>query len=102
MLSDVDRQDRGARWPARSTLKAEGKLTSYTLPAGIPIFRRSATAMQEYANVPVMIGDRAGDPDEREARPVAAIVHGELRRRLVRPHVQLRRTGRAATAPTSW
>ncbi|HWS71487.1 MAG TPA: SpoIID/LytB domain-containing protein, partial [Thermoanaerobaculia bacterium] len=40
-------------------LKAEGKNTTYTLPANIPIFRRLGDRLQEYRSVPVMIGDRA-------------------------------------------
>lgn len=43
----------------RVTLKTEGKLTSYTLPADLPIFRRLGDRYEEYANAPVMIGDRA-------------------------------------------
>jgi len=40
-------------------LKSEGKNTTYTLPANIPIFRRLGDRLQEYRSVPVMIGDRA-------------------------------------------
>jgi len=40
-------------------LKAEGKTTSFTLPEGIPIWRRLGDRYQEYKTVPVMIGDRA-------------------------------------------
>src|SRR5207248_5912019 len=43
----------------RLTLKAEGKNTAYTLPEGLPIFRRLVDRWQEYKTVPVMIGDRA-------------------------------------------
>src|SRR5207237_1096793 len=35
------------------TLKNEGKLMAYTLPAGIPIFRRLGDRFEEYASVPV-------------------------------------------------
>jgi peptidoglycan hydrolase-like amidase len=54
-------------------LKADGKLTNINLPPSIPIFRRLGDRYQEYANVPVMIGDRAFV--QRGARgPVAVIV----------------------------
>ncbi len=43
----------------RLMLKAEGKSTTYQLPAGIPVFRRVADRYQEMTSVPVMIGDRA-------------------------------------------
>lgn len=41
------------------TLKQKGETSSYTLPASIPIFRRLGDRTQEYASVPVMLGDRA-------------------------------------------
>jgi stage II sporulation protein D len=40
-------------------LKAEGKNTTYTLPANTPLFRRLGDRLQEYKSLPVMIGDRA-------------------------------------------
>ena len=40
-------------------LKNKGETTQYTLPNGIPIFRKLGDRYQEYASVPVMIGDRA-------------------------------------------
>lgn len=55
-------------------LKAEGKTTTYTLPAGIPVFRRIADRYQEYADAPVMIGDRAFLQHNRRNAPVALIV----------------------------
>jgi peptidoglycan hydrolase-like amidase len=58
------------------TLKADGKLTAYTLPAGIPIFRRLGDRFEEYASVPVMIGDRAVVQLDAHKTPVAAIVVG--------------------------
>jgi stage II sporulation protein D len=58
------------------TIKADGKLTSYTLPVGIPIFRRLGDRFEEYANVPVMIGDRAVIQLNSRRVPVAAIVVG--------------------------
>lgn len=56
------------------TLKAEGKLTPFTLPAGIPIYRRLGDRFQEYAEVPVMIGDRATILSNAAKKPVAMIV----------------------------
>lgn len=41
------------------TLKQKGELSSWTLPAGVPVFRRLGDRVQEYRNAPVMIGDRA-------------------------------------------
>ncbi len=58
----------------RITLKAEGKVTSYLLPANIPIFRRLGDRYEEYANVPVMVGDRAVIQMNAKRVPVAAIV----------------------------
>jgi stage II sporulation protein D len=56
------------------TLKQKGETSSYTLPAGIPIFRRVADRLQEYANVPVLIGDRATVIIGNDKKVVAAIV----------------------------
>ena len=56
------------------TLKAEGKRTSFTLPAGIPIFRKIAERGQEYASVPILIGDRATILQDRAGRPLAMTV----------------------------
>ncbi|HEX7829631.1 MAG TPA: SpoIID/LytB domain-containing protein, partial [Thermoanaerobaculia bacterium] len=56
------------------TLKQKGELSSYTLPAGIPIFRRVSDRLQEYANVPVLIGDRATIIMGTDKTVVAAIV----------------------------
>ena len=58
------------------TLKAEGKLTSYTLPPAIPIFRRLGDRFEEYASVPVMIGDRAVIQLNARKVPIAMIVVG--------------------------
>ncbi|HEY0370445.1 MAG TPA: SpoIID/LytB domain-containing protein [Thermoanaerobaculia bacterium] len=55
------------------TLKNKGEVTSHTLPAGIPIFRKLGDRWQEYKSVPVLIGDRATivtGPDKR----VSAVV----------------------------
>jgi stage II sporulation protein D len=59
----------------RITLKAEGKLTPFTLPAGIPIFRRLGDRYEEYANVPVMIGDRAYIQRDSKNAVVAVIIN---------------------------
>jgi len=55
------------------SLKNKGEVTTHTLPANIPIFRKLGDRFQEYRRVPVMIGDRATvvtGPDKR----VAALV----------------------------
>jgi stage II sporulation protein D len=58
----------------RMSLKAEAKLTAYNLPANIPIFRRLGDRFEEYANVPVMIGDRAVIQLNAKRVPVSVIV----------------------------
>lgn len=58
----------------RIALKAKGETTSYTLPAGIPVFRRLGDRFQEYRRVPVMIGDRATVMLGRDKKPVAMVV----------------------------
>lgn len=58
----------------RISLKAKGETTSYTLPAGIPVFRRLGDRYQEYRRVPVMIGDRATVMLGRDRKPVAMVV----------------------------
>ena len=60
----------------RVTIKNEGKLTAYALPDGIPIFRRLGDRFEEYASVPVMIGDRAVVSTNGRRVPVALIVVG--------------------------
>lgn len=59
-------------------LKAEGKTTTHTLPAGIPIFRRIGDRYQEYASVPVMLGDRAFLQQDNRKAPVALIVQANF------------------------
>ena len=59
-------------------LKAEGKTQKFTLPDGIPIFRRLGDHLQEYAQVPVMIGDRAFVYLGFNKVPVAMIVQANL------------------------
>jgi stage II sporulation protein D len=56
------------------TLKAEGKTNAFTLPAGIPIFRRLGDRIQEYRTVPVMIGDRVTILSNEKKVPVAMLV----------------------------
>ena len=56
------------------TLKSEGKLSSYTLPAGIPIFRRLGDRVQEYLRVPILLGDRASVLLNPQKTPVGLIV----------------------------
>lgn len=56
------------------TIKSEGKVTNFTLPANIPIFRRLGDRVQEYKTVPVMIGDRATVLLSAQKAPVALIV----------------------------
>ncbi|MBK5259833.1 MAG: SpoIID/LytB domain-containing protein [Thermoanaerobaculia bacterium] len=56
-------------------IKAEGKVTSFTLPEGIPVFRRLGDRLQEYRSAPVMIGDRASIYQNAQKRPVAVVVH---------------------------
>jgi stage II sporulation protein D len=56
-------------------LKAEGKVTRFTLPVNIPIFRRLGDRLQEYKDVPVMIGDRAFIYTNPRKVPVAMIVN---------------------------
>jgi stage II sporulation protein D len=58
----------------RMTLKQKGETTAHTLPEGIPIFRRIADRSQEYARVPVMLGDRAILVLSPAKKPVAAII----------------------------
>jgi stage II sporulation protein D len=62
----------------RLSLKAEGKTTAYTLPDGIPIFRRLVDRWQEYKSVPVMIGDRALLEVNGKKTPVALIVQANI------------------------
>ncbi|HKO55366.1 MAG TPA: SpoIID/LytB domain-containing protein [Thermoanaerobaculia bacterium] len=56
------------------TLKIEGKNTNFALPAGIPVFRRIQDRYQEYASVPVMIGDRAFLQRDQQNAVIALIV----------------------------
>jgi stage II sporulation protein D len=60
------------------TLKAEGKGTPFTLPDGIPVFRRIGDRVQEYRSAPVMIGDRAYIELDARRRPVAVTILGNF------------------------
>jgi len=59
----------------RLTLKQKGETSAHVLPDGIPIFRRLGDRLQEYASVPVLIGDRATLVLSPSKKAVAAIVH---------------------------
>ncbi|HEY8849155.1 MAG TPA: SpoIID/LytB domain-containing protein [Thermoanaerobaculia bacterium] len=59
-------------------LKAEGKTTPFNLPENIPIFRRLGDRYQEYASVPIMIGDRAFLQSDARKNPVALIVQANI------------------------
>jgi stage II sporulation protein D len=59
-------------------LKAEGKSVPFNLPEGIPIFRRLSDRYQEYASVPIMIGDRAFLQSDTRKTPVALIVQANI------------------------
>lgn len=58
----------------RVSLKQKGEVSAQVLPAGIPLFRRLGDRLQEYASLPVMIGDRATIVLSPGKKPVAAIV----------------------------
>ncbi|HEX8172388.1 MAG TPA: SpoIID/LytB domain-containing protein [Thermoanaerobaculia bacterium] len=62
----------------RITLKQKGETSAHTLPANIPIFRRLGDRLQEYASVPVMIGDRATIMLSPSKTPVAMIVQANF------------------------
>ena len=56
------------------TLKQKGETSQFALPDGIPIFRRLGDRYQEYASVPIMLGDRATVISAPDKRVVAMIV----------------------------
>jgi stage II sporulation protein D len=58
----------------RVTLKQKGETSAHTLPAGIPIFRKLGDRFQEYASVPVLVGDRMTIMLSPGKKAVAAIV----------------------------
>ncbi|MFP5245544.1 MAG: SpoIID/LytB domain-containing protein, partial [Thermoanaerobaculia bacterium] len=58
----------------RVTLKQKGETSAHTLPADIPIFRQLGDRYQEYATVPILLGDRMRVLLSPDKKPVAAIV----------------------------
>ena len=62
----------------RLMLKAEGKVTPFAIPEGVPVFRRLGDRYQEYKNVPIMIGDRAFVQSNARKTPIAVIVQANV------------------------
>lgn len=62
----------------RVTLKSDGKVTTFDLPAGIPVFRRIGDRLQEYRQVPVMVGDRMTVLQNPQKKVVAAVVQANF------------------------
>jgi stage II sporulation protein D len=60
------------------TLKAEGKTQKITLPANIPLFRRLGDRLQEYREMPIMIGDRAFVQRNAKGEAVSMIVQANF------------------------
>jgi stage II sporulation protein D len=58
----------------RVTLKQKGETSAHNLPAAIPIFRKLGDRFQEYARVPVLVGDRMTILLSPAKTAVAAIV----------------------------
>jgi stage II sporulation protein D len=58
----------------RVTLKQKGETSAHNLPAGIPVFRKLGDRFQEYARVPVLVGDRMTILLSPAKTAVAAIV----------------------------
>ena len=59
-------------------LKAEGKTTPFNLPENIPIWRRLGDRYQEYASVPVMIGDRGFLHTDARRTPIGLVVQANV------------------------
>ena len=59
-------------------LKAEGKASTFTLPEGIPIWRRLVDRYQEYKTVPVMIGDRGFLQTDQRRVPIGLVVQANI------------------------
>ncbi len=59
-------------------LKTEGKVTAFTLPQNIPIWRRLGDRYQEYKTVPVMIGDRALLQIDERRVPIGMVVQANV------------------------
>jgi stage II sporulation protein D len=55
-------------------LRVDGKPATFTLPSGIPMFRKLLDRAQEYKSVPWMIGDRATVLRRGSGAPLAVIV----------------------------
>ena len=60
------------------TLKIEGKLTRFTLPDNVPVFRKIGDRYQEYRSAPVTIGDRATITSDAGKTPVALVINAYL------------------------
>lgn len=56
------------------SFKAAGKSWKFTLPAGIPAFRKVQERVQESRSIPVLIGDRASVYQWRNDTPFAVVV----------------------------
>lgn len=59
-------------------IKAEGKVTRYDLPAGIPVIRKISERSQEYSVAPVLLGDRITLIQMTRGNPVAVIVQANF------------------------
>ena len=59
-------------------LKAEGKTATFTLPDGIPVWRRLVDRYQEYKTVPVMLGDRAFLQTDARRTPIGLVVQANV------------------------
>ena len=60
------------------TLKIDSKLTRFSLPANIPVFRKVGDRYQEYRNAPATIGDRATITSDARKTPVAMTINAYL------------------------
>ncbi|HSY51248.1 MAG TPA: SpoIID/LytB domain-containing protein, partial [Thermoanaerobaculia bacterium] len=60
------------------TLKIDGKLTRFTLPANVRVFRKIGDRYQEYRSAPVTIGDRATITSDAGKTPVALVINAYL------------------------
>ena len=58
----------------RVGIKAEGKVTTYELRPGTPVLRRLGERLQEYARVPIILGDRA-TLSQSQGGTAAVVVH---------------------------
>ena len=60
------------------TMKIDGKLSRFLLPANVLVFRKVGDRYQEYRNAPVTIGDRATIDSDSRKMPVALIINAYL------------------------